>query len=45
MRQSYSSARPETAAAAGEPAVGLSRVTRVYRTGGAPVTALAGASE
>jgi putative ABC transport system ATP-binding protein len=40
MRQSFSSAQPETVAAAGEPAVGLHNVTKVYRTGGAPVTAL-----
>jgi len=40
MRQSLSSTRQETATAAAEPAVGLHQVTKVYKTGGAPVTAL-----
>jgi putative ABC transport system ATP-binding protein len=40
MRQSLSSTLPETATAAAEPAVGLHQVTKVYKTGGAPVTAL-----
>ena len=40
MRQLFSSALPETPPAAGEPAVRLHKVTKVYRTGGGAVTAL-----
>ncbi len=40
MRQLFSSALPETPPVAGEPAVRLHKVTKVYRTGGGAVTAL-----